>query len=282
MKILRGGSWLLNPVDCRSARRFRVHPGYRGNNCGFRVVCLSSPSPSIFQQMIKLLRGGSWVNHPRFCRSAYRGRDHSDGRYNGCGFRVTQLPGSSSEITMVPILAGEFMMGSSGDPNAWSNESPQHLVKINSFSISQTPITQAQWRAVASLPKVEINLKLDPSYFKGDNLPVESVNWYEAMEFCRRLSAATGEKYTLPTEAQWEYACRAGTATPYNTGGDEITKEQANYGSSKTTPVLKYPPNTWGLHDMHGNVWEWCLDDWHPNYEGAPNDGSAWLDGDAK
>jgi formylglycine-generating enzyme required for sulfatase activity len=281
MKILRGGSWLLNPVDCRSARRFRVHPGYRGNNCGFRVVCLSSPSPSIFQQMIKLLRGGSWVNHPRFCRSAYRGRDHSDGRYNGCGFRVTQLPGSSSEITMVPILAGEFMMGSSSDLNEWSDEEPQHLVNINSFSISQTPITQTQWRAVASLPKVEINLKLDPSYFKGDNLPVESVNWYEAMEFCRRLSAATGEKYTLPTEAQWEYACRAGTTTPYNIG-DKITKEQANCGSSKTTPVLKYPPNTWGLHDMHGNVWEWCLDDWHPNYEGAPNDGSAWLDGDAK
>jgi len=116
------------------------------------------------------------------------------------------------------------------------------------------------------------------------------VSWFDAMEFCNRLSQRTGRTYTLPSEAQWEYACRAGTTTPFHFGAT-ITAELANYdadvtyangpkGVSRkvTTSVASFPANAWGLHDLHGNVWEWCLDHWHNSYEGAPSDGSAWLD----
>jgi formylglycine-generating enzyme required for sulfatase activity len=119
---------------------------------------------------------------------------------------------------------------------------------------------------------------------------VERVSWLEAMEFCSRLSQRTGRSYTLPSEAQWEYACRAGTQTPFHLG-DTISSELANYDGDysyadgpkgiyreQTTPVGMFPANAWGLHDMHGNVREWCLDQWHGNYNGAPTDGSAWVD----
>jgi formylglycine-generating enzyme required for sulfatase activity len=118
---------------------------------------------------------------------------------------------------------------------------------------------------------------------------VEKVNWHDAIEFCARLSKLTGREYRLPSEAEWEYACRAGTKTPFHFG-ETITRELANYDASntyadeapgeyreKTTPVGQFSPNAFGLYDMHGNVWEWCEDDYHDNYEGAPRDGSAWL-----
>jgi len=110
---------------------------------------------------------------------------------------------------------------------------------------------------------------------------VERVSWFEAMEFCRRLSRRTGRHYTLPSEAQWEYACRAGTTTPF-AFGSVLSKRQANVRSSETTRVGSFPANAWGLHDMHGNVWEWCADAWHPDYVGAPNDGRPWIDLDAE
>jgi formylglycine-generating enzyme required for sulfatase activity len=130
-------------------------------------------------------------------------------------------------------------------------------------------------------------LNPEPSFFKGDlpednrrsehdRRPVESVSWFDAQEFCRRLSRRTGKTYALPSESQWEYACRAGTTTPY-AFGTTLSQRQANVASSGTTEVGSFPANAWGLHDMHGNVWEWCLDHWHSGYEGAPVDGSAWL-----
>ncbi len=126
--------------------------------------------------------------------------------------------------------------------------------------------------------KVERDLDPNPAYFKdrvdSDRRPVERVSWLDAVEFCRRLSKQTGKEYRLPSEAEWEYACRAGTTTPYYFG-ESITKELANYAGSETTAVGKYPPNAFGLYDMHGNVWEWCQDNWHDNYQGAPNDGIA-------
>jgi len=122
---------------------------------------------------------------------------------------------------------------------------------------------------------------------------VEQVSWLDAMEFCHRLSQHTGKKYTLPSEAQWEYACRAGTTTPFHYGAT-ISTDVANYDGNytygpgskgnyrnATTGVAIFPANAWGLHDMHGNVWEWCLDEWHDSYEGAPTDGSAWMEGDS-
>jgi formylglycine-generating enzyme required for sulfatase activity len=155
--------------------------------------------------------------------------------------------------------------------------------------VGKVEVTQAQWRAVASLPKVSRDWDPDPSKFKGDNLPVEQVSWEDAMEFCARLSQATGRTYRLPSEAEWEYACRAGTTTPF-AFGETITPELVNYDGNypyasaakgrykqRTTPAgsIGYP-NAFGLYDILGNVWEWCLDYWHGGYGGASTDGSAW------
>ncbi|NJN07462.1 MAG: SUMF1/EgtB/PvdO family nonheme iron enzyme [Richelia sp. RM1_1_1] len=203
-------------------------------------------------------------------------------------------------IEMVAIPSGTFIMGTEDKEierlvkkfqmESCRYEKPQHEVRVPSFFMGKYPVTQAQWKAVAALPKVNRDLKLKPSKFKGDNLPVEQVSWYDAVEFCDRLSQHTGKQYRLPSEAEWEYACRAGTTTPFHFG-ETITSELANYNASNiydgepkgkylqnTTSVGQFPPNAFGLYDMHGNVWEWCLDNWHDNYEGAPEDGSAWFD----
>ena len=167
-----------------------------------------------------------------------------------------------------------------GEDRVRSNEFPQHSVTVPEFFLGKYPVTQTQWYAVATeLPRIAYDLDPDPSEFKGDTHPVERVNWYETVEFCQRLSQATGRDYRLPSEAEWEYACRAGTTTPFHFG-DVITPDLANsnYGEyrEQTTPVGSFPANGFGLYDMHGNVWEWCADDWHDTYEGAPTDGTAW------
>ena len=187
--------------------------------------------------------------------------------------------GEGVKLTMVKIPAGSFLMGSSeGESEQSDDEGPQHEVTLGAFWMAQTPTTQAQWRTVAGWPKVERDLEPDPSYFKGDQRPVELVSWRDAQEFCRRLSQRTGQRYGLPSEAQWEYACRAGSTTPFHFGAT-LTPDQAHFNSAQgTVDVASYPANDWGLHDMHGNVWEWCQDHWHSDYEGAPNDGSAWED----
>jgi formylglycine-generating enzyme required for sulfatase activity len=195
-------------------------------------------------------------------------------------------------ITMLQIPAGSFQMGSpASEAERRGNEGPQHRVQLQSFFLGQTPVTQAQWKEVASWSQVNLKLNPDPAIFKGANRPVEQVSWEEATEFCRRLSKRTKLVYTLPSEAQWEYACRAGTTTPF-AFGDTLTPDLANYdgkytyGSGlkgqyrqKTTDVGSFAGNAWGLQDMHGNVWEWCLDPWHDSYTGAPADGSAWTAG---
>jgi formylglycine-generating enzyme required for sulfatase activity len=195
-------------------------------------------------------------------------------------------------ITMLQISAGSFQMGSpASEAERRGNEGPQHRVELQSFFLGQTPVTQAQWKEVASWPQVDLKLNPNAARFKGPNRPVEQVSWEEAMEFCRRLSQRTKLVYTLPSEAQWEYACRAGTTTPF-AFGDTLMPDLANcdgnytYGSGpkgqyrqKTTDVGSFAGNAWGLQDMHGNVWEWCLDPWHDSYTGAPVDGSAWTAG---
>ena len=203
--------------------------------------------------------------------------------------------GNGVTLTLMLIPAGEFMMGAlETETGSQGSERPQHLVKILQFLMGRTPITQAQWKAVAELPQVELSLDPAPSNFKfnGKNHPVERVSWYEAIEFCKRLSAHTGRQYGLPSEAEWEYACRAGTTTPFHFG-EMITTKVANYngrayagGATGGTYVATIPvnyfnvANAFGLCDMHGNVWEWCEDHWHENYEGMPIDGSAWLSKD--
>ncbi len=197
--------------------------------------------------------------------------------------------GDGVTLEMVAIPGGTFIMGSPENEEGYhSSESPQHEVTVPPFFMGKYPVTQQQWRVVAALPKDKIDLKSDPSYFKGDNLPVERVSWNDAQEFCARLSRMANKTYRLPTEAEWEYACRGGTTTPFYCG-ETISTDLANYNGNyiygqgqkgeyreKTTKVGIFPANPFGLYDMCGNVWEWCEDGLHENYINAPTDGSAW------
>ena len=180
---------------------------------------------------------------------------------------------SELELEMMPIPAGKFVMGSpAGEKDRDDDEGPQTTVTISKpFWLGKTEVTQAQWKTV---------MGSDPSYWKGNYLPVESVTWFDAVAFCEKLnemksgSLFAGYRYTLPTEAQWEYACRAGTSTRFYYGDDADYSQLEKYAwyagncPSKTHTVGARAPNNWGLHDMHGNVWEWCLD-WSGDYTGG-------------
>jgi len=204
-------------------------------------------------------------------------------------------------LEMIQIPAGRFLMGSPDDElERLDREGPQHWVELPEFFIGRYPITQAQWRAVARLPQREGELDPDPSRFKGEDHPIECISWFDAVEFCARLSQKTHRRYRLPSEAEWEYACRADTTTPFHFG-ETLTTDVANYRGTdweeygwsgsygrgpkgidreETTEVGTFAlANAFGLYDMHGNVWEWCADPWHDSYEGAPTDGSVWVDG---
>jgi formylglycine-generating enzyme required for sulfatase activity len=196
-------------------------------------------------------------------------------------------------LDMVLIPGGSFLMGSpENESDRFDAESPQHPVTVPTFCMGKYPITQAQYEAVTGN---------NPASFKENDRaadrPVENVSWDDAVRFCEQLSQWAGQEYRLPSEAEWEYACRAGTTTPFHFG-ETITTDLANYDGTddadgkwsgsygrgpkgiyrqETTPVGIFPPNAFGLYDMHGNVWEWCLDHWHGSYKGAPIDGSAWL-----
>ncbi|MBL1176298.1 formylglycine-generating enzyme family protein [Pantanalinema sp. GBBB05] len=209
--------------------------------------------------------------------------------------------GQDIALDLVAIPAGTVYMGAARTEEGWlPNQNPQQIVTIPAFWLGRYPVTQGQWQAVAHLPKIHCPLDPDPSSCKGHDRPVEQVSWEEASEFCARLSQATGRHYRLPSESEWEYACRAGTQTPFHFGST-ITTELANYSGvdwevqgrlcsrgaygagpkgddrRQTTPVGSFQvANAFGLFDMHGNVREWCADVWHDSYDGLPRDGSAW------
>jgi formylglycine-generating enzyme required for sulfatase activity len=222
----------------------------------------------------------------RLAREQQRGSKNNP-THQSANFFTVDL-GNGVLLDMVNIPAGTFLMGSPEEQGS-GNERPQHSVTVRSFAIGKYAVTQAQWRAVAALPKIKQELNPDPSRFKGDHRPVEQVSWYGAVEFCDRLSQKTGKKYRLPSEAEWEYACRAGTTTEFYFG-QTLTHELARCKdhiwmvlmavTGETASVGSYNPNAFGLYDMHGNVWEWCTDHWYENYQGAPIDGSAWLSED--
>jgi formylglycine-generating enzyme required for sulfatase activity len=188
--------------------------------------------------------------------------------------------GQGVTLEMVYIPGGTFFMGAApNEADANSDEQPSHKVTVKPFYLGKYQVTQVQWQAIVGN---------NPSYFKGENRPVEQVSWEDSKAFCDRLSQRTGQTFRLPSEAEWEYACRAGTTTPFYFG-ETITPDLVNYNGDnpygdapkgkyrqETTPVGSFPPNAFGLYDMHGNVWEWCEDVWHENYEGAPTDGSVW------
>ena len=193
--------------------------------------------------------------------------------------------GNGVVLEMVGIPSGEFNMGSPKDEaQRFNSEQPQRQVTVPAFFIGKYAVTQAQYQAITGQ---------NPSRFNenGANHPAESVNWGEAITFCEALSQQTGHTYRLPSEAEWEYACRAGTETPFHFG-PTITPDLANYNGNltygqglkgnyreQTTAVGRFPANRFGLYDMHGNVWEWCQDAWQESYEGAPFDGSVWMEG---
>jgi formylglycine-generating enzyme required for sulfatase activity len=191
-------------------------------------------------------------------------------------YRTEDL-GNGITLDIVAIPGGTFEMGS----QEAEDEQPIHWVTVAPFWMGKFPVTQEQH---------EVVMGTNPSNFNGGNCPVEKVSWQDAVAFCQRLSEKLGNQYRLPSEAEWEYACRAGTTTPFYFGAT-LTSDLANYRGTETyahgpegqdraqtTDVGVFSPNAFGLYDMHGNVWEWCADHWHESYQGAPSDGSARTD----
>ena len=236
----------------------------------------------------RIVRGGHWNSYARSCRSAFRDFDDPNFCYNWRGFRVALVPCKSLTIPltddvdmdMVWIEPDIFRMGSPENERGRISKEIQHEVTLtHGYWLGKYEVTQAQYEAV---------MGINPSAFKGADQPVEWVSWFDATNFCAKLTEIErvaghlpeGYEFTLPTEAQWEYACRAGTATAFNNGTNIPTVKQEmdepcsyldkvgwyDYNSDDTThPVGQKQPNAWGLYDMHGNVWEWCLD-WEGDY----------------
>jgi formylglycine-generating enzyme required for sulfatase activity len=166
-------------------------------------------------------------------------------------------------MRMIRVPAGDFVMGSPTDETGRGDDEAQRGLRVGTYYISQTEVTQAEWNAI---------MEFNPSQFVGDRLPVQNVRMSDTWVFCGRLTMLDGRQYKTPSEVEWEYACRAGTLTAYNTGGS-LANSQARFAAAERMapssefgprPVGSYPPNAWGIYDMHGNVAECCNDEYIP------------------
>lgn len=217
------------------------------------------------------------------------GRTRAVHRHVGRYLRMTLADDVAFDLIAVP--GARFRMGAAaGELKCGAYECAPRIVRTAPHYLARTPVTQRQWQAVARLPRVARDLALSPACFVGDEHPVECVSWHDTQEFCARLSAHTGQAFRLPSEAEWEGACRAGSRDPFHFGAT-LTAAHANFSAAHTyagerageyrratLPVGQFAPNALGLQDMHGNVWEWCADHWHDDYRGAPRDQAAWVD----
>lgn len=274
-RVVRGGSWVNDQLKLRTAHRDGYELSYSENYDGFRVAMDISPvsssaQPNKVKPEERTIQKES-INPPRSENKADRGRKPSK---SGSVFKdCDQCP------EMVVIPAGSFMMGSPAEPESdpfsntkpvkfiEDNEKPQHRVVIQSFAIGKFEITQEQWYAV---------MGNNPSKNKSRKLPVENISWDDAQLFAIELSKKTGNRYRLPSEAEWEYAARAGSTTIFPWGNSDTELNIYASKGSSTSPVGSKKPNPFGLYDMIGNVLEWTQDCWNENYNGAPVDGSAW------
>jgi formylglycine-generating enzyme required for sulfatase activity len=220
-------------------------------------------------RLLKTEVGLTWLREKPFRDMTGQAGQRTQGEAKQAEVVQSADPIADLEANMVRIPGGAFKMGSGEIGNA----TPVHDVTLGEFCLLKTQVTQAQYQAV---------MGGNPSNFKGADRPVENVSWDEAKEFCKRLSERTKKSYILPSEAQWEYACRAGSDTNFCFGNEIGQLDEyawySNNSAGQSQPVGRKKPNAFGLYDMHGNVWEWVEDDWHDNYNGAPTDGSAWVD----
>jgi len=274
-RVLRGGAWCRLDFELSTTYRYRGTPDFRSDGTGFRIVRSEAPmneEPEISKPAYEYPNRQSVTN------------SKSEIKVDGVAFEFVRIP------------AGEFLMGSDED----DPEKPVHRVRIGySFDIGKTEVTVRQFRLFTEAAGYQTDAEKerwawtrtgerdwDPEplicwwnlpFEQSDDDPVTCVSWYDAIEFCKWLSGETGTHIRLPSEAEWEYACRAGTTGWFAGNVDGMAWHRANSGL-RTHPVGQKKPNAWGLYDMHGNVWEWCLDMWHHGYDGAPNDGSAWTE----
>jgi formylglycine-generating enzyme required for sulfatase activity len=197
-------------------------------------------------------------------------------RRRGRARQFTERLGNGVTLHMVRIPGGTFTMGApESEAGSRRSERPQRRVAVPPFCLGKHPVTIAQWCAVMGAAPHRM-IGMGKAFKASRRQPVVGVSCDDAEAFCRQLSQQTGRAYRLPSEAEWEYACRAGTSTPF-WFGETITRDLANFDGKSTTPVGSLGvANGFGLFDMHGNVWEWCWDRWHADYQGAPLDGSAW------